>query len=227
MTSQDCQAISDEEALSRIRNGETGLYELIMRRYNQRLFRIIRSVVKDEREAEDILQESWVLAYEHLDQFAGRSALSTWLCKVAFHEALSRARKAKRWLPLEGEMDELKTSANSPNQLASTPEALAIQNQVGQVLRSAVDALPDLYRSVFMLRDVEGMSTTETAECLELSEETVKTRLHRSRGMLRRDLQRRMGPAVGEAFVFLGSRCDRTVAVVLERIGARSAARRS
>jgi RNA polymerase sigma-70 factor (ECF subfamily) len=227
MAFQDCQSISDEEALNRIRNGETGLYELIMRRYNQRLFRIIRSVVKEEREAEDILQESWVLAYEHLDQFAGRSTLSTWLCKVAFHEALSRAKKAKRWLPLEGEMDHLKAGADSPNELSSTPEALAIRNQVGQVLRSAVDALPDLYRSVFMLRDVEGMSTTETAECLDLSEETVKTRLHRSRSMLRRDLQSRMGPAVSETFAFMGERCDRTVAAVMQRIAAQPAAIRS
>jgi RNA polymerase sigma-70 factor (ECF subfamily) len=220
MTLQECQSISDLELLERIRNGETGLYELIMRRYNQRLFRVIRSVVQDDREAEDVLQEAWVRVYEHLDQFAGRASLATWLTRVAFHEALSRARKGKRWAPLEDETGEIMSYVNRQREPSATPEALAIQNQLGQILQSAVDGLSDTYRSVFVLRDVEGMGTTETAECLELSEEAVKTRLHRARAMLRHDLQTRIGPAIAETFLFMGARCDRTVIAVLDRIGA-------
>ena len=218
MLLQECLALSDGEVVTRVRSGETGLYELLMRRYNQRLFRVVRSVVTDDAEAEDILQEAWVRAYEHLDQFEGRASFATWVTRIAFYEALARARKSKRWTPLENPKGEIMAEAERKRTNSDTPEAQAMRGQLGQILQAAVDALPESYRSVFMLREVEKLSTSETAECLELSEEAVKTRLHRSRALLRRELEGRLGPAITEAYSFLGARCDRVVAQVLSRI---------
>jgi RNA polymerase sigma-70 factor (ECF subfamily) len=219
MVLEECQSVPDVELVDRIRAGETGLYELLMQRYNQRLYRTIRSVITNDLEAEDVLQESWVRAYEHLDQFGGRAQFATWVTRIAFYEALARRRKGTRWAPLEGQAGEMMPEVNRRLTAAATPEEQAIQAQVGQMLHDAIDALPDTYRTVFMLREVELLSTTETAECLGLSEEAVKTRLHRSRALLRRELQARIGPAIAVAHPFLGARCDRTVARVLERIG--------
>jgi len=219
MLLQECQSVPDSEVVDRVRAGETGLYELLMRRYNQRLFRVIRSVVADDAEAEDVLQETWVRAYQHLDQFAGRASFPAWATSIAYHEALARARNSKRWTPVENAQGEIMPEANRRQAGSETPEAQAIRGQLGQMLQSAVDALPESYRSVFVLREVEQLSTIETAECLGLSEEAVKTRLHRSRALLRRELAGRMGPAITHAYAFLGPRCDRTVARVMERIG--------
>jgi RNA polymerase sigma-70 factor (ECF subfamily) len=219
MVVQQCQSLSDAEVIDRVRAGETGLYELLMRRYNQRLFRVIRSVITNDLEAEDILQEAWVRAYEHLDQFAGRASFSTWVTRIAYYEALTRARKSRRWARLEDSEGELMPEADRC-QSSETPEAQAIRGQLGDMLHCVIDALPEIYRSVFMLREVQQLSTIETAESLGLSEEAVKTRLHRSRALLRRELETRIGPAITQAYSFLGPRCDRTVARVLERIGA-------
>jgi RNA polymerase sigma-70 factor, ECF subfamily len=219
MVLQECQSVSDTEVVDRVRAGETALYELLMRRYNQRLFRVIRSVLTNDLEAEDVLQEAWVRAYEHLDQFAGRASFSTWVTRIAFHEALSRTRRSKRWSPLEGPEGEIMPEVNRRQTTSETPEAQAMRGELGQMLQAAVDTLPEIYRSVFVFREVEQLSTGETAECLGLSEETVKTRLHRSRALLRSELESRLGPAIAGAFSFLGARCDRTVARVLERIG--------
>ena len=219
MLLEECRTISDDDVVSRVRAGETGLYEMLMRRYNQRLFRVIRSIVMNDEEAEDVLQEAWVRAYEHLDQFAGRASFSTWVTRIAFHEALARTRKNRRWTPLENPEGEIMAEAERRQTTAETPEMQAERSQLGRMLQAAVDALPETYRSVFVLREVEQLSTTETAECLELSEEAVKTRLHRSRALLRRDLESRLGPAISEAYAFLGARCDRIVMRVLERIG--------
>ena len=219
MLLEECRTISDDDVVSRVRAGETRLYEMLMRRYNQRLFRVIRSVVMNDDEAEDVLQEAWVRAYEHLDQFAGRASFSTWVTRIAFHEALARTRKNRRWTPLENPEGEIMAEAERRQTTAETPEMQAERSQLGRMLQAAVDALPETYRSVFVLREVEQLSTTETAECLELSEEAVKTRLHRSRALLRRDLESRLGTAISEAYAFLGARCDRIVMRVLERIG--------
>ena len=219
MLLEECRTISDDDVVSRVRAGETGLYEMLMRRYNQRLFRVIRSVVMNDDEAEDVLQEAWVRAYEHLDQFAGRASFSTWVTRIAFHEALARTRKNRRWTPLENPEGEIMAEAERRQTTAETPEMQAERSQLGRMLQAAVDGLPETYRSVFVLREVEQLSTTETAECLELSEEAVKTRLHRSRALLRRDLESRLGPVISEAYAFLGPRCDRVVMRVLERIG--------
>jgi RNA polymerase sigma-70 factor (ECF subfamily) len=220
MVLEDCRTITDPDLVTRVRAGEKGLYEMLMRRYNQRLFRVIRSVVTSDAEAEDVLQEAWVRAYEHLDQFEGRASFSTWVSRIAFHEALARVRKSKRWTPLETAEGGIMPEADRRQTTLETPETQAIRGQFGRMLEAAIDALPDTYRAVFVLREVEQLSTNETAECLELSEEAVKTRLHRSRALLRRELESRLGPAISEAYAFLGSRCDRIVNCVLERIGA-------
>ncbi len=220
MALQVALTIADEEVVARVRSGETGLYEILMRRYNQRLFRVVRSVLRDDAEAEDVLQEAWVRAYERLDQFEGRAGFATWLTRIAFHEALARIRKARRWSPLENSLGEIMPEAERCHTTSETPETQAVRHQLGRALESAVDALPEAYRSVFVLRQVEQLSTSETAECLDLSEETVKTRLHRSRALLRRQLEERLGASLTEAYSFLGARCDRVVARVLARIGA-------
>lgn len=220
MLLSDCRSLSDAELVAGVLGGDAGLYEMLMRRYNQRLFRVVRSVVLDDAEAEDVLQEAWVRAYEHLAEFAGRSSFATWVGRIAFYEALARVRKAKRWTPIENAQGGIVSEAER-RQPAETPESQVIRAELGRILESAVDALPDSYRSVFVLREIEQMSTAETAECLDVSEEAVKTRLHRSRAMLRRELAARLGPALSETYPFMAARCDRAVTAVLARIRAR------
>jgi RNA polymerase sigma-70 factor, ECF subfamily len=219
MVLEEYRTIPDDSVVTLVRRGETGLYELLMRRYNQRLFRVIRSVVTSDSEAEDVLQEAWVRAYEHLNQFEGRSSFSTWVTRIAFHEALARIRSSKRWRPLEMPGGEIMAEADRRQTTSETPETQAMRGQLGRILQAVVDALPEIYRSVFMLREVEQLSTSETAECLGLSEEAVKTRLHRSRVLLRRELEKCLGPAITETYAFLGARCDRMVRNLLTRIG--------
>src|SRR5262249_18400443 len=195
----------------RIRGGETALFELLMRRYNQRLYRLTRAIVKDDAEAEDVTQDAYVRAFEHLDQFAGRARFSSWLTRIAVHEAFARLRRRGRHIDIEETMPTLPSAAAGPEQRAADRE-------LGEVLKAAVDALPEVYGVVFMLREVEGLSTAETAACLEIPEQTVKTRLHRARALLRNHINARIGAGVREAFQFAGARCDRMVAAVMARI---------
>jgi len=204
--------ISDEELVQRVKDGQTSLFEIIMRRYNQRLFRVVRAIVKNESEAEEIMQDAYVRAYEHLDQFMGRSKFSTWLTKIAVYESYALLRQRKRVVGADDLQEGIMT-ASEPS-----PEQLTFDTELRSLLEAAVDNLPGDYRAVFMMRDIEGLSTAETAECLELTEENVKVRLHRARGLLRRDLLNQVGASSAEAFQFLGARCDRVVGNVLERI---------
>lgn len=211
---------SDEDIVERIRAGQTDLFELLMRRYNQRLYRVARAVLRDDGEAEDVTQDAWVRAFEHLDQFAGRARFSTWLTRIALHEAWARSRRRGRFESIDTRGEE----SGPMNVTASDrdPEHGAFDREVSAVLETAIEALPEAYRSVFVLREMEDLSTAETAECLELTEQTVKTRLHRARGLLRRHLLARVGTATATSFAFAGARCDRMVASVLARIGASS-----
>jgi RNA polymerase sigma-70 factor (ECF subfamily) len=204
-------AATDEEIVERVLAGETALFELLMRRYNQRLYRITRAIVRDEAEAEDVTQDAFVRAFEHLDQFAGRARFSTWLTRIAVHEASARLRRGGRQTDLEESMPTLASAAAGPEQRASDRE-------LGRAIEDALDALPEAYGAVFMLRDVEGLSTAETAACLDINPETVKTRLHRARALLRNHITARIGASVRETFQFAGARCDRTVAAVMARI---------
>lgn len=211
--------LADSELIERIRAGKTALYETLMRRYNQRLYRIARVILRNPEEAEDVVQEAYVRAYTHLDQFAGAAKFSTWLTKIAIHEALARLHKRSRM----GEADSTKDTEKSGGMesLKSTihdPEEQTFEKQVLELLEAAVEALPDNLRSVFLMREIEEMSTAETAECLGLSEAAVKIRLHRARKVLRQDLYLRVGAVSSQAFRFLGERCDRVIHAVMERI---------
>lgn len=214
----DGKALSDEEIVERLRLGETALFEILMRRYNQRLFRVTRAILGNDSESEDVMQEAYVRAYTHLNQYEGRAKFSTWLTKIAVHEALARVRQRQRLVELDADtaVDE---SAMKYRTTSRNPEEELMSRTLALVLETAIDALPPTYRSVFMLREVEGLNTVETAECLSLSEETVKVRLHRARSLLRKEIYTQTGVATAAAFQFLGARCDRMVAVVLEKIG--------
>ncbi len=210
-------ALADEEVVRRVRAGQIDLFEVLMRRYNQRVYRIARAVLRSDTEAEDVTQEAWVRAYAHLDQFAGRAAFRTWLGRIALHESWARARRGRRQESLEPApgVEGRKVKPESP---ARDPEKAAFDREVRSLVEAAVEGLPEIYRTVFMLRHVEELSTSETAELLELSEETVKTRLHRARSALQRELLAEAGAGIRQAFPFLGARCDRMVASVLARI---------
>ncbi len=211
------ESLTDEEVVSRVRAGETVLYEIIMRRYNQRLYRVVRAILHNDAESEDVMQDAYVRAYEHLDQFAARAPFSAWLTRIAVHEALARLRQRKRQEPLDDDENDgelsMKMTSQSPD-----PEQNASGAQLRDLLEEAVLGLPEHYRSVIMLRDIEELSTAETAHVLDLSEENVKVRLHRGHGMIRSWLFERIGTGAKEAFPFMGVRCDRVVKGVFERL---------
>lgn len=215
------EAMSDEEVVKHVLTGEITLFEILMRRHNQRLYRVARSILGDDSEAEDVVQEALVRAYTHLNQFAGEAKFSTWLTKIAVYEALARLRPRGRFLEIDSTPESEKDSMNLFISKTRDPEEQLLARELNTVLEAAVDALPEAYRSVFMLRDVEEMSTAETAECLDISEESVKTRLHRARALLREELYARIGIATAGAFQFAGPRCDRVVSAVFDRIGPR------
>lgn len=212
-----CEGWTDEEIVVRVLAGETALYEIIMRRYNQRLYRVVRAMLRDDSEAEDVMQDAYVRAYQHLDQFENRAPFSTWLTRIAVHEGLARLRSRKRTeqLQLDGDDGE---SAMDPSDSSPDPEQNTSQSEINQMLEEAILALPRDYRAVLMLRDIEELSTAETAASLGISEENVKVRLFRGRAMVRRTLFERVGSSAKSAFPFMGERCDRVVAQVFKKI---------
>ena len=211
--------LEDAELVERIRTGETALYDTLMRRYHQRLYRIARVILRNPEEAEDVVQEAYVRAYTHLDQFAGAAKFSTWLTKIAVHEALARLRKRSRIVgadPVKGA--EKSSGMESLESSIPNPEVQAFEKQTLEMLEAAIEAMPDNLRSVFVMREMEEMSTAETAECLGLSDAAVKIRLHRARKLLRRDLYLRVGALSSQAFRFLGEHCDRVTHAAMDRI---------
>ncbi|MEO6419688.1 MAG: RNA polymerase sigma factor [Polyangiaceae bacterium] len=208
-------ATTDAEIVARICAGEEGLFEILMRRHNQRVYRAARAILHNEAEAEDVMQDAYVRAYEHLSEFEGRAQFSTWLTRIAVHEALARVRRGKRFESLE--LHPESSSMSTPP--GSSPESQTSDVEMRAVLETAVAKLPDEFRSVFVLRAVEGMSGAETAECLGIFEETVKTRLHRARTRLQESLVASIEPALPSVYEFHLTRCDRVVAGVLARIG--------
>lgn len=208
---------SDEQVVERVLAGETALYEIILRRYNQRLYRIARAILRNDGEAEDVMQDAYVRAYLNLRQFEGRSAFAAWLTRIAVHEALARARRRKKFDQLAGEEGDF---AVEPVTETPDPETATSQAEMAHMLEETLLRLPEQYRTVLMMRDIEEMSTADTAAALELTEENVKVRLHRGRAMLRRQLFERVGASTYNAFPFMGARCDRVVANVLAAIAA-------
>lgn len=210
------QLMDDEQVVAQVVAGHTALFEVLMRRHNERVYRAARAIVRDEAEAEDVMQQAYVNAYAHLRQFDGRAAFSTWLTRIAVNEAVARARRRGRYQSIDvkdGGMEPI-----VPLRARDDPERQTSNLELRTLLESAIDALPDGHREVFVLRQVEGLSTQEAAECLGVSEDAVKTRLTRARKMLRDDLANRVGAVSAEAFRFLRPRCDQVVAAVLARI---------
>jgi RNA polymerase sigma-70 factor, ECF subfamily len=210
--------VADEALVPRILAGETALFELIMRRHNQRLYRAARAILNDDAEAEDVMQETYVRAFAHLGQFRGDALLATWLTRIAVHEAFARARRRRRLAALPPDDNDVETLFMADRPTPADPEREANNAELRGLLERAIDELPETYRTVFVLREVQGLSTATTAECLGVSEEVVKTRLSRARARLRDGLYERAGAVAGSALTFGAERCDRVVAAVLSRL---------
>jgi RNA polymerase sigma-70 factor (ECF subfamily) len=196
--------------------GNTAVFELLMRRHNERLYRAARAITRDDREAEDVMQQAYVNAFANLRHFKAHARFATWLTRIAINEALARVRRRGKYAPFDEELSNVE--AFMPSSTARDPERQAFTGELRELLESAIDALPDGAREVFVLREVEGLSTAETAASLGVSEDVVKTRLSRARGALRRSLLERAGATAPDAFRFCRPRCDRVVANVLARI---------
>jgi RNA polymerase sigma-70 factor, ECF subfamily len=205
--------IGDQEVVTRVLAGETMLYEILMRRYNQRIYRVARAILRDDGEAEDVMQDAYVRAYRNLSNFEGRSSFVTWLTRIAVNEALQRRKKVSRMDQIEDDDHIMKLAA-----LGDSPEQSYGRQEITSILEKAVAALPEQYRIVFMLREIEEMTTEETAAALELSEENIRIRLHRARLLLRKFLEEKVGLAARHAYSFHLNRCDRVVANVFAEI---------
>ena len=206
----------DADVIRQVLQGNTAMFELLMRRYNERVYRAARAIVRDDSEAEDVMQQAYVNAFTHLRQFNGSAQFSTWLTRIAINEALARVRRQGRYETYDDDLSNLEPFMSTDP--SENPERQAFTGELRELLESAIDTLPDGMREVFVLRDVEGLSTAEAAECLGVTDDVVKTRLSRGRAILRRVLLERAGATTPEAFRFLRPRCDRVVANVLARI---------
>lgn len=212
-----CAAISDEEVIDRVRAGETALYEIVVRRYNQRLYRVARSILRNDADAEDVMQEAYVRAYQHLDQFAGEAKFATWLTKIAVHEALRRAHHWVRSGNIE-QVSDLNSSRGTNG--GGDPERQAYNEELRLALERAIDRLSENYRCVFVLRLVENLNVADTACCLGIGAEAVKSRLHRARAILRKELHGQLGVAAAQIYPLHLSCCGRVAEAVLRRVFA-------
>lgn len=225
----DLTSLDDGKLVGLARHRDEGAIRVLVQRYNKRLFRVARGVVRDDAEAEDVVQETYVRAFTNLDAFRGDARLSTWLTRIALNEALGRVRRRR---PV-AELTELDTGI-APHEgrlimfpsMPANPETEAARSQIRQILEHAVDCLPDLFRVVFILREVEGLSVEETALHLSIKPETVKTRLHRARKLMRAAIEDRLSAAFGDLFPFDGARCAGMADRVVEQLrGERPAGR--
>lgn len=215
-------AVDDAELVRRALARDGGAFRAIMKKYNQRLYRLARGIVRNDSEAEDIVQEAYVRAFTHLEDFRGDASLVTWLSRIAINEALGRLRSRRPSVDLltfeaqgmQAEVIQFPLTSRSDD-----PERTMAQRQLLQLVEDATDKLPEVYRIVFVARVIEGLSVEETAEILHLRPETVKTRLHRARRLVREQLDKQIGPVLMDAFPFAGRRCERVTAAVLHRLG--------
>lgn len=206
---------SDEELVTHIQNGNTRLFEVILRRYNQRLYRIIRSYLGSDEDTKDVLQTAYIKAYENLDQFRGDARFGTWLTRITINQALKAVNKQKRYSDLHKVRDDGEPG-HTHRSTSVNPEQKAVQSDLKKLLENAVETLEPKYRSVYIMREIEQMNTRETAECLEISEGNVKVRLHRARQMLRDELEEKV--ADKDIFDFRGARCDAMVRRVIDKL---------
>jgi RNA polymerase sigma-70 factor, ECF subfamily len=197
----------------------------IMQRYNRRLYRIARGILRNNADAEDAVQDAYVAAFTHLASYRGESTLTTWLSRIVMNEALGRLRRRHPTVglaelePAKSEAEIIQFPLSTPN---DDPERTMAQRQILQLVEKATDDLPEAYRLVFVTRVIEGMSVEETAELLGIKPETVKTRLHRARQLVRVQLTKRIGPVLMDAFPFAGRRCERMTDAVMKRLGLSS-----
>lgn len=220
------EARTDEQIVESILAGDALLFEVLMRRHNQRIYRAIRSVLRDDSECEDVMQETYVRAYEHLAQFEGRAKFSTWLTRIGVNEAIKRSIARGKLDPLDLEDFDGEGSVMLARQSdLHTPEGNVARNELSALLEESILALPVAYRTVLVLRDIEEMSTAETAQVLALTDSNVKVRLHRAHEVLRTELMARAGASSPQAFVFPATRCDRVVQAVFERLNTRQASK--
>jgi RNA polymerase sigma-70 factor (ECF subfamily) len=219
----DYASLSEADLVAHAKAGRSEAFAALMTRGNQRLFRVARSIVRDESEAEDVLQEAYVRAFAKLDEFRGEASIYTWLTRIVINEGRGRLRKRRDTVDL-AEIENAQAEAGRvllfPSAFGSgDPERDAARAEARRLLERAVDALPEPFRLVFVMREIEDCSMAETAETLGIRVETVKTRLHRARRMLRAALDEQLAGAVTGAFPFLGARCQRITNAVLERMG--------
>jgi RNA polymerase sigma-70 factor (ECF subfamily) len=211
---------SEIDLVTRARARDEAAIRAILQANNRRLYRIARGILRNDAEAEDVVQETYVRALTHLDSFRGESSLSTWLSRIAMNEAMGRLRGQQSMLQGGSRLRDRPEADIIPFPAASSdPEKSMAQRQIQEVVEHAIDELPEPFRLVFITRVMEEMTIEETAELLSIKPETVKTRLHRARAMLRENVERKIGPVAMEAFPFAGRRCDRLTAAVLNRLG--------
>jgi len=230
MSSNPIAALFDDEheLIARARNKDKAAIRTIVRQNNRRLFRVARSILKDDFEAEDAVQEAYVLAFSKLSQFEEKSKLSTWLTRIVVNESLGRLRRRKSSIDIDTDVevtDAMPDDTIVPFPLSALqpdPERAMAQNEIQSLLEKAIDALPAPFRVVLVARVIEEMSIEETAALYDLKPETVKTRLHRARAMLRQDLERTFGPLLIQAFPFDGKRCENMADRVIARLEAAS-----
>ncbi|WP_233264239.1 RNA polymerase sigma factor [Lysobacter panacisoli] len=216
--------MDDTALVDAVQHGDRDAFREIMRRCNQRLFRVARGVVNDDAEAEDVVQEAYAHAFEKLSTFRGDAALLTWLTRIVLNEAHGRQRQ-RRWV-VDVEQIEVSQMDNAsivpfPAKFGyEDPAVAAAREQARMLLEEAIDRLPEAFRIVFVMREIEGCTVEETAASLDLRTETVKTRLHRARRLLRTALHDTLSGTLTDVFPFLGSRCDRMTDAVMRRLGA-------
>jgi len=216
----------DAELARRIAGGDHAACRELMRRHNQRLYRTARAILKDDAEAEDAVQEAYLLAFRAMGNFRGDAKLSTWLTRIVANEALGRLRKRGRAadvIPIDtqyGETGEVAEAVEDDmnSQTPEQPDNAAVRAETRRLLEAKIDELPDAFRAVFMLRGIEELTVEETAAALGVPEATVRSRFFRARSMLREGLSREIDMAHADAFSFLGERCDRITAAVMARL---------
>lgn len=211
-------APDDAALVAQVRGGDLHAFELLMRRHNRRMFRMARSLVRDDDEAEDIVQEAYVRAWRRLAELTRPAGFAAWVARITINEARMRLRRSRRVTLIDDEEELEMAASDDGSRSAAGPEQLAGRAQLRALIEAAIDALPQPFRCVFVLRVVEQLDTAETAYCLDLPPATVKTRLHRARLLLQRQLADVVDTAAADAFEFGGAHCDRIVARVMARV---------
>jgi RNA polymerase sigma factor (sigma-70 family) len=218
LSQPEIQQLPDNVVVRRILAGEKELFELLLRRHNQKLYRVMRSYLRDSQDIEDAMQEAYLKTYDKLDQFRGDSTFSTWLIRIGINEALQRIKKNTKVRKLES----VRTDAideeiiQFPDTKLMTPEKIAIGKEIKHLIEAAIDELPEKYRVIYVLKEIEGMETKELCDCLSINESNAKVRLHRAKHLMKETLLRLSSDS--EIFEFGNSRCDALVNKVMPRI---------